>query len=265
MAAAVRCLDWIWPLGRQRLATAILFLLTAVLLTGCLDSDVAVRFDNPNRGEFAQHIQLRDRLGSGQSVSQWFNLIERQGKRLGGRVERSGQDLRVTIPFDNGADLERKFNQFFNRSFQAEGASAQLAAELPTVTSHLELKQNNFLLLERNRLHYDLDLRSLGLTSSTGTVLLSPAGLLDLTFSLQAPWGARSLPKPDILQPNQTSNGQLIWQLKPGEMNQIEAVFWMPNPLGIGTVVIVGLVLAGSYLKAQQKPQPPSTETSAIS
>jgi hypothetical protein len=45
-----------------------------------------------------------------------------------------------------------------------------------------------------------------------------------------------------------------MWTLKPGQLNHLEAVFWLPSPLGIGTLVIVLLVLGGFYLKYKSLP-----------
>jgi hypothetical protein len=42
---------------------------------------------------------------------------------------------------------------------------------------------------------------------------------------------------------------QVIWTLKPGEINQLEAIFWVPSPIGIGTVIIILITALGIYLK----------------
>ncbi len=105
------------------------------------------------------------------------------------------------------------------------------------------------MLIERNRLRYDLDLRSLGVLSSDGNVLISPGSLISLEFRLKTPWGARSVASDKTIPQLRQEGGELIWQLVPGEVNHLEAVFWLPSPLGIGTLVIVFLVLLGTYLK----------------
>jgi hypothetical protein len=118
------------------------------------------------------------------------------------------------------------------------------------------LAQGNFFLVQRNKLSYDLDLRSLGVVSTKGNVIVSPSSLLDLQFSLETPWGARGVEKAaNAIQPQVYENGhQLVWILQPGQVNHIEAVFWLPSPLGVGTLVIVLLVLGGFYLKYQSFP-----------
>jgi len=53
---------------------------------------------------------------------------------------------------------------------------------------------------------------------------------------------------PKILVPTQ-QDGSLVWTLIPGRVNHLEAVFWLPNPVGIGSVLIVLAIVAGYSLK----------------
>ncbi|MBD2018708.1 DUF3153 domain-containing protein [Leptolyngbya sp. FACHB-36] len=238
------------PRWFKRVKTVCLLLLASLVLSGCVQYDVGVRFKSPQQGEIVQHIQVGERLRSlsDATVRQWLSTIEQRSRQVGGRVlRRSAQDLMVRIPFSNGADLEAKFNQFFGPATEARGTATP---DLPDIESHLSLSRSNLLLLERNRLAYDLDLRSLGV-SSNGTVILSPTELVDLEFRLEAPWGARTT-RESIAATRQGQ--QLVWQLTPGEVNHLEAVFWMPNPLGIGTVAIVLLVIGGQALKPRSQP-----------
>jgi hypothetical protein len=87
-------------------------------------------------------------------------------------------------------------------------------------------------------------------------MLLSPGGLLELDFSLNTPWGAESIETvAGALVPASYSDGkQLVWKLKPGEINYLEAVFWVPSPVGIGAVIIAFLVFVGIGLKYQLLP-----------
>lgn len=238
-------------------------LLASLLLSGCVKYDVGVNFDNPNQGEIVQHIQLGDRTASssGMTNQQWIDNIERRTKEVGGRVRReSSQDLTVTIPFTSGADLNEKFNAFFSGTAQKKAASNALIADLPDIKSQLQLDQGNLLLWVRNHLSYDLDLRSLGVTASDGSLIVSPGSLIDLEFRLNTPWGARSITTAPNAIAAQTQGKQLIWQLKPGQVNHLEAVFWLPSPLGIGTVVIVLLVVGGMTLKSRlSSPTAPTT------
>ncbi|MBW4695646.1 MAG: DUF3153 domain-containing protein [Lyngbya sp. HA4199-MV5] len=225
-------------------------ILLSLLLSGCMRYDVGVRFDSPNQGTFTQHIRLEERLQqlSGTTAQQWLKLIEQRSQQLGGRIDRlPDNDLLVTIPFTSSGDLQRKFNQFFS---PLEKVSPVPASALPPIASRFTLATSNLLLVERNHLRYELDLRSLGVRSSSGSVLLSPASLIDLEFRLQTPWGAKSLTAANLTSPAGALSGKtLVWQLVPGTLNQLEVVFWLPSPLGIGTVAIVLLVLVGRFLK----------------
>jgi hypothetical protein len=58
----------------------------------------------------------------------------------------------------------------------------------------------------------------------------------------------------------QQQGKQLVWKLKSGAENHLEAVFWVPSPLGIGTVAIVLLVIGGIFLRAQLFPAIPLTQ-----
>jgi hypothetical protein len=231
----------------------LLALVSALLLSGCVDYNVGIRFDSPNRGEIVQHIQIGERLQSfsGTTVQQWLDSIEQRGRSLGGRVQRlSNQEFMLSIPFSNSADLETRFNQFFAPATRDNRQGATPESSLPDIQSHLEVVCSNLLLLERQHLRYDLDLRSLGLVSSDGNVFISPATLVNLEFKLETPWGAQVVRTNNSLDAEVQQGGrQLVWRIFPGEQNHLEAVFWLPSPLGIGTVVIVLLVLVGRYFK----------------
>ena len=49
-------------------------------------------------------------------------------------------------------------------------------------------------------------------------------------------------------------NTQVTWQLEPGQINHIETSFWVPSYLGIGTVIIILIVLLGFYAKHRHFP-----------
>lgn len=239
------------------LQTRILFavLVASLLLAGCVDYDLDVSFDSPNRGAIVQSIKLGEQFTtlSPETAQEWLNSLERRAKQLQGKSQRiSDTELTVTIPFYYGAELEQKFNQFFNPTEKAKTQPAVTDnTYLPEIKSHLSLKQNNLLLLLRNRLSYDLDLRSLSRLASDGSVIVDPGSLLDLEFRLNTPWGARSVAKGEkAIKPESENKGhQLIWHLQPGKINHLEAIFWLPSPLGIGAVVIAIFVAAGINLK----------------
>lgn len=231
------------------------------MLGGCVNYDVGVNFDSQTHGEIVQHIKLGERLTSfsSETVREWLDSIDRRVRSLQGRTKRlSDSEVTVRIPFNNGDELEEKFNQFYNPvedQNNNDRVANSLETDLPKFGCHIKVDQNNFVLFLRNRLTLELDLRSLSLLSSSGNVLVSPGQLLGLEFSLRTPWGAKSIEAAaNGITPSIEAGNQLTWKLKPGEINYLEAIFWLPSPVGIGTVIIALLVLAGSYLKYQLLP-----------
>lgn len=238
-----------------------LVLLISLLLSGCVQYDMGVNFDHSNSGELVQHIKLGERLTSFNSdyVYEWLNSIERRARKMEGKIRRlSKEEIIVTIPFSNGQELQEKFNEFFNsRANQPpESVQNESDSELPKIESNLLLQQNFFLLLVRNRLIYDLDLRSLSLISSKGNVLANAGSILDLEFSLKTPWGARNIQKTETAIKPEKNGKLLVWKLQPGELNHIETVFWLPSPLGIGTLLIILFIWGGLYLRYTFMPDP---------
>jgi Protein of unknown function (DUF3153) len=229
-------------------------IILALCLSGCVQYEIGVNYANQHRGEIVQHIRLGKQLTSfsGSAAQDWLKRVERRTKQVGGRVrQRSNEELIVTIPFYNGVDLESKFNQFFQAQTQMD-SDAQTATQLnfPSIESHLKLKESNFLLLLRNHLIYDVDLRSLGIVSSEGNLLISPGTALNLEFSLTTPWGAHRVTSNSFTPQFEERGKQLVWTLNAGEVNHLEAIFWVPSPLGIGTVAIILFVGVGAYLKS---------------
>ncbi|MEM6752680.1 MAG: DUF3153 domain-containing protein [Cyanobacteria bacterium P01_C01_bin.38] len=245
----------------KRIRLVSILLLASLLLSGCVDYDLGVNINNANYGKFVQHIKLGEKLTSfsGDAVYEWLDSIERRARELDGKAKRiSQEEVFVTIPFSNGRELQRKYNTFFNSRNDSKSRSkkAKSESELPKIESNLLLKQSNFLLLVRNQLIYDLDLRSLGLISSKGNALTNTGSIIDLEFSLNTPWGASSVEKTeDAIKPLKNDK-QLSWKLKSGQLNHVEAVFWLPSPIGIGTLLIVLFVGLGLFLRYSFMPDP---------
>jgi len=235
-------------------------LLAVVMLSGCVNYEVGLNFSTPHHGTIVQHIKLGQRFTalSGQSAEQWLGTLERRVKALGGTASYlSSQEVIVTIPFYNGKNLVTRFNQFFAAS--PEAGSPQ-PVELSSLNPNLSLRQNNALLAVRNHLSYDVDLRSLGVVSADGSQVLNASSLLELQLGLNTPWGATVLePETHVERVEMLENGRsLVWVLKPGQENHLEAVFWLPNPLGIGTVVIILAMMGGAFLRYRILQAPPS-------
>jgi len=238
----------------------LLVLVVSLLLSGCVEYDVGINFNNTNNGQLVQHIKLGEQLTSfsGDYVYEWLNSIERRARKLEGTTRRiSREEVVVTIPFTNGKELQTKFNEFFNSGRQqTTEAGAAGNSELPKIESNLLVVQNNFLLAVRNELIFDLDLRSLSLIASRGNVLADAGAILDLEFGLKTPWGAKNIQRVETAPQPEKKNGQLVWKLQPGELNHIEVVFWLPSPLGIGALLITLFVWGGIYLRYKFMPDP---------
>lgn len=238
-----------------------LVVLTSLLLTGCVEYDTGVNFNHSNSGEIVQHIKLGERLTSfsADSVSEWLHSIERRASQLEGKSQRiSGSEIIVKIPFSNAQELQDKFNDFLNSrgNEKAEGVQQSSESAPPKIESNLLIDQNNLILLVRNRLIYDLDLRSLTFIPSRGKVLSDTESVLDLKFSLNTPWGAKNIEDNETAIPPQKKGRELVWQMKPGQLNHVEVVFWLPNPLGIGSLLIILFIWGGIYLRYTFMPDP---------
>ncbi|MCS6812198.1 MAG: DUF3153 domain-containing protein [Cyanobacteria bacterium] len=222
-----------------------------LMLTGCVKYEVGLNFSTTHYGTIVQHIKLGQRFTvfSGQSAEQWLTTLEQRARSLGGSASRlSSQEVILTMPFYNGADLMQRFNQFFNPS--SESGNQQLV-ELPSLSPTLTLQQTNALFAVRNHLIYDVDLQPLGVVGADGNQLINTSSLIELQLGLSTPWGATVLePVTQVERVELLPDGHsLVWILKPGQVNHLEAIFWLPNPLGIGIAVIVIAVLGGALLR----------------
>jgi hypothetical protein len=231
------------------------FILVALLLlSGCVHDDVGINFSDANHGEIVQHIRLKSQGSTHPSsslneaiVSTWVESLEQRTKALGGRTRHlEAEEWLMIIPFHNAKDLESKFNQLFQpQLFRSPSTQTQSTQKPDLPTSRLQIKTQNRLMWQRHDLQYDLDLRSL-----RATLQGDFSESLDLEFKLKTPWGAQVPVTNGELSPNLRKSGwQLAWKLKPGVMNHIEAVFRVPNGIGIGVVVISLMVIGGAIVK----------------
>ena len=230
----------------------------ATLLTGCVDYDVGIDFATPYQGEITQHIKVSQQLTSlaPSETRKWLNSIEKRSRQLKGEVKKlNAQELLVTIPFGNGAELAQKFNQLFQTSIVPNATIPQGKADLIQLNSQVALNQNNLVFVERNSLDLTIDLRALSVLSQQDRINIATDSLANLEFQLNTPWIARSYSDAEYLQPvtNALKKG-LVWQLQPGTINHIKVVFWLPSPIGIGTGIVILLMLLGFLLKYRRLP-----------
>jgi hypothetical protein len=248
-------------LGLINRRLAIVFCTIAIALSGCVKYDTGVNFSSLNYGEIVEHIQLSEQLNSfsQNAVQTWVASIEQRTRQAEGKIERiTDRELQVTIPFNNAQDLVTKIDRYFNPNLAKTEPESKF-------NSHMQINQSNFLLVVRSHLIYDVDLRTLSLASAqplkTSIESIAPKvsvasnNFVDLDFSLQSPWGVKNSDAPgNIVGVKTTNDRQMTWQLKPGEINHINAIFWLPNPLGIGAILIILISGGGYYLKYRQLP-----------
>lgn len=238
----------------------LLLLCLIIGLTGCVRYDVEVSFPQANSGTMIQHIKLGEQLTSfseGEGNS-WLNNIERQTVKLGGKTKRlSKEELVVTIPFNNGQELVNKFNQFFVPQLSKksqQNLAKNNSSNLLELEAKMSIQQNNLVLLERNTLHFDADLRPLGVISNEGTIIISSGDLINLQIQFNFPWGAKLVKNSEFPKWEKTANNQYNIQLEAGQINDITAIFWLPNYVGLGTTAITLFIILGYYLKYQKLP-----------
>jgi len=230
--------------------------LAVLLLSGCVQYEVGINFQSQTHGEIVQHIKLAKKLRnfSREIVSDWLKSLETRTYELEGKTKRiSRQDILVTIPFNNGAELEEKFNSFFQPidSVESQNYSPETTVDLPKLASHIDVNQNNFFVALRNQLSMNLDLR---LSTSNNKVVINPNEFLDVEFQLTTPWGFRNIQSSENNTVYYQNDREIIWKLKPGEINSLDVVFWVPSPIGIGAILISLFVYLGIALKYQILP-----------
>jgi hypothetical protein len=236
----------------QKISTLVCLLAIAIGLSGCVEYRTGINFQALNYGEIVQQIRIGEQLNSfsQDAVNNWKDSIEKRVKELSGKIDKLADNtLEITIPFDNAKDLKNKIEAYFDLSLPEHKTTNQ------GVKSQLQVKQNNFLILVRNHLTGDIDLRSLTAKSADPKVSIASGSQVDLSLSLQTPWGSQSQAEsgslPAIAEKQERAT---VWQLQPGNLNHIDAIFWLPNPLGIGAIIITGISIAGYYFKYRQLP-----------
>jgi hypothetical protein len=239
------------------------FLLPIVLclvtfLTGCVDYQVGINFATPYSGEITQQIKVSDQLSNldPKDTQKWLNSLEKRSRKLDGRVKKlNPQELLLTIPFGNGAELAEKFNQLFQTNIVPNATIPKEKADLIQLNSQVSIHQSNLVFVERNSLDLAIDLRALKVLTQQDRILINPDSLADLKFQLTTPWIAHSISNADNLQPsNIPLQKGLVWQLHPGKVNHIQAVFWLPSPIGIGAAAIALLGILGYLIKYRRFP-----------
>ncbi len=227
----------------------------AIVLSGCVKYDTGVHFSSLNDGEIVAHIQLSEQLNSFSqtAVTAWVASIEQRALQAQGQLQRlTDREYQVTIPFNNAQDLVTKIDRYFNPVLVNPQAQLSNGAnDGSKLHTQMQIAQTNLLLAVRNQLTYDLDLRSISIATDS-KIAVAADNPIDLEFSLQSPWSVKNGNNSHVANVNKIDDRHITWQLKPGALNHIEAIFWLPNPLGIGAIIIVLVSLAGYYFKYRQ-------------
>ena len=234
-----------------------IILCLATLLTGCVDDRVGVSFATPYKGEITQHIKVSNQLNNlaPDEIKTWLKSLEKRSRKLDGRIEKlSDRELLLTIPFGNGAELAEKFNRLFQSNVVPNATIPLEKQELIKLNSQVNIRQSNLVFVERNHLDLAIDLRALNLLTQQDKIIIDKDSLANLEFELITPWIARSIAGANNLNPTANFPKDLVWQLKPGEVNHIQAVFWLPSPIGIGTAAIILLAILGYLVKYRRFP-----------
>jgi Protein of unknown function (DUF3153) len=239
-----RFTNWLSRLINRQLV--MIFLTIAMGLSGCVKYDTGINFTNLGDGEIVEHIQLGEQLNSfsQNAVKIWIDSIKQRTIQAQGHLERlSDREYKVTIPFNNPQELVTKIDRYFNpNSTQSE------------TKSQIQIERRNLLLVTRNHLTYDIDLRSLSLDVADPKVSIDGANSVNLDFSISSPWGVKNIETQSTATILSSDARKITWQLKPGKIDRIDAVFWLPNLLALGAVAI-GLISAiGYYIKYRQLP-----------
>lgn len=218
-----------------------------LLLTGCLQYDLDIQFDSQTHGQLLQRLHWRGaEVATSAEWSQGLQVLHDRTAAVGGTTRfLDEQTVEIAIPFNNGAELEIKFNDFF----APEGSATPftLIGGDP-ITAQLSLQQGNWFGVIFNHLNIRFDLTAVPDLTETGLPLLQGQQLLTGNVEVTAPWVRRP-----SLSAGESLTGELIpsaqWSLVPGEVNDIEVDFWVPSPIGIGAAAIALLVLIGYALK----------------
>ncbi|WP_017298161.1 DUF3153 domain-containing protein [Nodosilinea nodulosa] len=236
-------------------------LLLPLVLSGCLRYDLTLRFDHHTHGQISQTIALSDRGAAlaQPTLAPWLEALRLRSRPLGGQLSQGPQTITLTVPFGTAQDLTDRFQQLWAEPAPAPDSdpgpatarSADIARptylELPgwgAVPFDLSLDQTNWVLASRTHLTYTLDLRDLPANAADSAT----PPWADLRFRLQVPWGLAKI-SPAAASPLAKDAGGAVWQLEPGQITRIEAVFWLPNAIALGTLGIVALVLGGYGLR----------------
>ncbi|PSN15058.1 hypothetical protein C7293_08985 [filamentous cyanobacterium CCT1] len=269
-STVIQRLKALMPIGfaQRRAGRWAVLLWLPLLLSGCLRYDLTLRFDHHTHGQIVQTIDLSDRAAAlaQPTLEPWLEELRARSRPLGGQLRQAPQTVTLTVPFGTARDLSDRFQQLFaaapDLTQPEDNPVASLtvtdSSALPAGSTYLQLpgwgpvpfelglEQTSWVFVSRTHLTYALDLSDLPVRGSINGE--DTPAWADLRFRLQVPWGLAQL-APTATPPLSQDATGAVWQLQPGQTTRIDAVFWLPNAIALGTLGIVALVLGGYGLR----------------
>ena len=230
------------PVGPTRapvgfaILVAVVLLLLAALLGGCMEVRTELRFEGPGRLQVSHH--LRSDTGT---ESPWQ-------RRFTAALAGHAPEVPSPGPFRSGGWIGEQVLSTpvlpAAQALQALASSLELAGRLGGVTltaPAVRWEERNWLVGVQQHLVLELDLRDLdaipGLDLAVGLAPVRPSAVLRA-----APFGVETVPPSD-----RGERPRLLWPLQPGHINGLELRCWRWSGLGLGAVgvgVALPLVLA---------------------
>ena len=220
------------PTGPTRAPAAGFAVLTVLigltlLLSGCVRITGDLSIPGPDRVEMAWTIDSRSGL-----KLPWQDAFSRElrAMHLPWKIRNSGNGhLEVKAPPQNSEEAAALLSQ----TVEAAGRSAGLVLPAPS----LRLEERNWLVGLEQELLLELDLSA-----------LENLNELQIAVRLGNQASMRRLESSPSMA-NKNAKGELIWPLTIGMQNRLQWSQWRWSPLGLGSVVIVALLVLTASLQ----------------
>jgi hypothetical protein len=198
-----------------------------LLLSGCVRITGDLSIPGPDRVEMAWTIDSRSGL-----KLPWQDAFSRElrAMHLPWKIRNSGNGhLEVKAPPQNSEEAAALLSQ----TVEAAGRSAGLVLPAPS----LRLEERNWLVGLEQELLLELDLSA-----------LENLNELQIAVRLGNQASMRRLESSPSVA-NKNAKGELIWPLTIGMQNRLQWSQWRWSPLGLGSVVIVALLVLSASLQ----------------
>ena len=198
-----------------------------LLLSGCVRITGDLSIPGPDRVEMAWTIDSRSGL-----KLPWQDAFSRELRalHLPWKIRNSGNGhLEVKAPPQNSEEAAALLSQ----TVEAAGRSAGLVLPAPS----LRLEERNWLVGLEQELLLELDLSA-----------LENLNELQIAVRLGNQASMRRLESSPSMA-NKNAKGELIWPLTIGRQNRLQWSQWRWSPLGLGSVVIVALLVLTASLQ----------------